>query len=164
MDEEAKHSTSSSSSSSSSEGLEERCACVSAEGAISLLLRLSMGMLFFIAGLNKFVGQGGASGAAQWIIGEFKETYLPLFLVVPYAYVLPYFEILLGAALILGIFTRAALLVCGLLLISLALGNAVTHDYATVANNLNYVLITAVALWFASRDNPYSLDGLLERK
>ena len=147
------------SESSSSETLDGHL--LSATGATGMLLRLSLGTLFFVAALNKFLGEGGASGASRWIIGEFRETYLPWFLVAPFAYVLPYVEIVLGALLILGLFTRWALTFCGLLLISLAMGKAVTHDYATVSQNLNYVLLAAAGLWFASRDNPYALDAVL---
>ncbi len=152
--------TSSSSSSSSAPG---EGAILSATGAAALLLRLSLGMLFITAALNKFTGEGGAAGATRWIIGELRETYLPNALLIPYAYVLPYVEIILGSVLILGIFTRWALTFCGLLLISLALGKAATQDYTTVSQNLNYVLMAAVGLWLASRDNPYALDALLGR-
>jgi thiosulfate dehydrogenase [quinone] large subunit len=133
------------------------------EAAIAFLLRLSLGMLFLFAGLGKFLGPGGPGGTANWLVGEFEGTFLPSALLLPYAYALPYVEVVLGAALILGVATRPVLMVTALLLISLAFGKVLLKDHATVANNLNYVLIAAVALWFASKDDRYSLQGLWQK-
>jgi thiosulfate dehydrogenase (quinone) large subunit len=134
-----------------------------ANAAASGLLRLGLGMLLFFAGLNKFLGPG-PSGVSKWMAGEFSETYLPGFLVAPYAYALPFIEVAVGFLLVIGLFTRATLVVCGFLLLSLALGKMVLQDHDTVSHILNYVLITAVALWFASRDNRYSVDGLVRAR
>ena len=41
-------------------------------------------------------------------------------------------------------------------------GKVLQGDHATVANNLNYVLMTAVAYWFTARDNPISVDRFHE--
>ncbi len=130
------------------------------ESVGGFLLRLALGVLLFVAAVNKFTGPG-PSGFAAWILDEFEATYIPRILVIPYAYTLPYIELLLGVALILGVFTKISLTVSGLLLISLAFGKMVQQDHATVANNLNYVLMAAVALWFAWKDNALSLDRLV---
>ena len=134
-----------------------------ANAAASGLLRLALGMLFFMAGLNKFLGPGPV-GVSQWMVSEFSGTFMPGFLVAPYAYVLPFIETAVGLLLIFGLFTRATLAVCGLLLLSLAFGKSVLQDHATVSSILNYVFMTAVALWFASRDNRYSVDGLIRAR
>lgn len=129
-----------------------------AMAAAGLMLRLGLGMLFFIAALNKLVGPGPA-GFARWMLDEFAETYLPAIMIAPFAYVLPYVELLLGAALILGVFTRSALAVTGLLLVALAFGKAVQGDYTVVSANLNYVLMAAAALWFNRRGAAFSVDA-----
>lgn len=133
------------------------------ESVAGFLLRLSLGVLLFFAAVGKFIGPG-PGGFANWILQEFEGTYLPRILVLPYAYTLPYLEFLLGVVLILGIFTRVSLTVAGLTLLSLAFGKMVQQDHATVANNLNYVLMAAIALWFAWKDNAISVDRLLCRK
>jgi hypothetical protein len=43
----------------------------------------------------------------------------------------------------------------------LSLGKIILQDFATVANNLNYVLMVAVGLWLSGRGNAWSLDALL---
>ncbi|MBI4559971.1 MAG: DoxX family membrane protein [Candidatus Hydrogenedentes bacterium] len=137
---------------------------LSPEAAAGLLLRLALGLLFFLAGLGKFAGPGGPVGAAQGIADMFQPTFLPRILVVPFAYLLPYVEISLGALLILGVFTLEAFAVAGVMLISLAMGMAVQGKHDVVAHNLNYVLITAVGLWFTSKDNRFALDTRFRKK
>ncbi|MGI6459587.1 MAG: DoxX family protein [Candidatus Hydrogenedentales bacterium] len=136
---------------------------LSSESVVSFLLRLALGALFFFAAVGKFVGPG-PTGFAQYILQDFEGTYLPRILLLPYAYVLPYVEFALGAVLILGLFTRTSLSIAGLTLISLAFGKMVQQDHATVADNLNYVFMAAVALWLAWRDNAISLDRFLGRE
>ncbi len=137
---------------------------ISSEGAAALLLRWGLGVLFFIAGLGKFLAPGGPSAVAEKILEGFKNTYLPEFTTSTFLHVLPYMEITVGAALLIGIFSREALIACGLLLLALTFGKAVQMDAPVVASNLNYVFVTAVALWFSARDNRYSLDRLLGTK
>lgn len=127
------------------------------EAVSALLLRVGLGVLFFFAGVNKIAG--GPVAAAQGMIGNFEETYLPVILVAPFAYVLPYIEVLLGAALIVGIFTKPMLTVAGILLIMLSLGTNVMGNPPTTANNINYILVTVAALYFVCRDNRWSIDG-----
>jgi thiosulfate dehydrogenase (quinone) large subunit len=125
----------------------------------TLLLRLMLGVLFFFAGLNKFVA--GYSASVEGIIGAMKEnSWLPEFMLIPYTYPLPFIEVILGFVLIIGFRTRLALFVAGLLLISLAFGKILTGEHVTVANNANYVFMAAVA-WFFSRHDLFSLDSLL---
>ncbi len=129
------------------------------EAVSALLLRVSLGVLFFFAGLNKVIG--GPVDFAQGMIGNFEDTYLPVILVAPFAYVLPFVEVVLGAALIVGLFTKPMLAVTGILLIMLSLGTNIMGNPPTTANNVNYVLVTVAALYFACRDNRWSADRWL---
>ena len=127
------------------------------EAVSALLLRVSLGALFFLAGLNKIIG--GPVDFAQGMIENFEETYLPVILVAPFAYVLPYIELVLGAALIVGLFTKPMLTLTGILLIMLSLGTNIMGNPPTTANNVNYVLVTVAALYFVCRDNRWSIDA-----
>jgi thiosulfate dehydrogenase [quinone] large subunit len=125
---------------------------------IGLFLRLSIGILFFIAGLSKLFG-GLQHFAVDYIVREFSETWIPNFLLYPFAYLLPFFELIGGFFLIVGLFTRRTLVVMGIVLLLLEFGKAVQKDSATVAQIANYILILCAALW-AVREDPYSVDAL----
>jgi thiosulfate dehydrogenase [quinone] large subunit len=126
----------------------------------TLLLRLALGMLFFFAAVNKFVG--GYDNFTSYILSDFEDTWLPAFLLYPYAYALPFVELVLGAVLILGLATRWSFLIAGVLLISLAFGKVVQQEYGVVASNLNYVLIAAAGLWTSSKGDDYGLGGWMK--
>ncbi len=136
---------------------------ISSEGAAAFILRLALGALFFMAGLGKFLAPGGALAVSQKLMDGFADTYLPASLTWAFLRTLPYVEISLGAILVIGLFTRECLIICGLLLLSLAFGMMVKGEHAVVAQNLNYVFMAAIALWLSGRDNRYSLDCLIWR-
>jgi thiosulfate dehydrogenase [quinone] large subunit len=88
---------------------------------------------------------------------------LPAAMVMPFAYTIPFCEVIGGALILLGLFTRLGLTIIGLLLIGLTFGVVVLGDPSTVAHNLQYALINFVLLWFVDL-NRFSIDGLLGRK
>ena len=145
--------------------MNDRCSCCgfSPEGMGALLMRLCLGVLFFFAGFGKFMAPGGFTAMAQKIQEGFAGTWLPGILVAPYAHVLPFVEIAVGTALLLGLCTRWAFFLSGVLLVSLAFGMMVQQQHAVVANNFNYVLFAVAGIWLSARDNPLSVDQCLKR-
>ena len=128
---------------------------------VGFLLRLPIGILFFFAGLNKFID--GYGNFVSWIMKDMTEnTWLPAFVLYPYAHILPFIEVTVGVLLIIGLFTRSTLFITALLLTSLMFGKVLTHDYATSANNANYVFMTALAFYF-SRYNCISVDKFIRK-
>ncbi|MGD0052086.1 MAG: MauE/DoxX family redox-associated membrane protein, partial [Vulcanimicrobiaceae bacterium] len=77
---------------------------------VVLVLRIVLGAIFIVAGVSKI---GHASLFAAEIAGF---RILPQIVIAPLALVLPFLELLLGAYLILGLFTRAAAWIAALLL------------------------------------------------
>lgn len=121
-------------------------------------LRLSMGVLFFFAGVGKF--QRGYGGFVEYINTTFAETWLPGFSVSIFAHVLPFAELGLGALLILGLFTFPALILTNLLMVNLAFGQILLGEHGTVFNNMAYVAILSAAIAL-SEFNRISLDFLV---
>ena len=124
------------------------------------LVRITYGVIFvttgtskFLLGLTNFVG-----GMNQRFSGK-----LPAAVVMPFAYAIPFCEVIAGILILIGLFTRVGLTVTGLLLIGLTFGVTWLGDSATVAHNLQYVLINFVLLWFVEF-NRYSLDALYGRR
>lgn len=124
------------------------------------LLRVTTGVIFlffgigkFMAGLTVFVG-----GMNQRFAGK-----LPAAMVMPFAYALPFGEVISGLLILTGLFTRVGLMIAGLLLVGLTFGTVMLGDAPTVAHNLQYALVIFVLLWFVDL-NCFSLDGLFNRR
>jgi thiosulfate dehydrogenase (quinone) large subunit len=124
------------------------------------LLRVTFGVIFLTTGMVKFTMGAGAFAAA--VQPSFAGK-LPMFLVGPFLYLLPFGEVTVGAMLILGLFTQLALVLAGLLLMALTFGKTAVNDSATVAGNLSYILVAFVLLWLSDHDG-YSIDRLRRGK
>src|SRR6266540_7173551 len=83
------------------------------------LLRLTFGVVFLFSGIGKF--RGGIGNFAGNMLQQFSGKLLAV-LVQPFAYVLPFAETILGALIVLGLFTPLALSFSGLLLVALTFG------------------------------------------
>jgi len=124
------------------------------------LLRATMGVIFLFYGIGKFL-----IGLANFV-GGMNQNFsgkLPAFMVMPFAYVIPFAEVTAGTLILFGLFTRAGLIISGLLLIGLTFGLVMLGQAPNVAHNLQYALVNFVLLWFVDL-NRYSIDGLLHRR
>lgn len=133
----------------------KECSCW--KDVLTLLLRLLLGMLFLVAGLGKF---GDLAAFRGYIHKEFDPTFLAGPLLVVFSYALPFVEVAAGALLVLGLFTRPALVLTALTLIALFFGKLVVADRQTTAFIAVYFLITVYTLRSAE-NNRYALDSLL---
>ena len=124
-----------------------------------LLLRVTMGVIFLFYGIAKF-----SAGLANFV-GGMNQRFsgkLPAVMVMPFAYVLPFGEVVCGLLIALGLFTRIGLTISGLLLIGLTFGMVMLGDAPTVAHNLQYALVNFILLWLVDL-NRYSLDRVFGR-
>lgn len=125
-----------------------------------LLLRLPLGAYMFMAGFNKIFKVG---------VGEFARgslslapSALPDAVNRAYLHALPFAELLVGALLLLGLFTRYAALVNVMLLVSILVATGITggtgpFHHATMFLGASLML----ALVGPGR---ISLDGMMSRK
>ena len=116
---------------------------------ISLILRVAMGLLFAMATIAKFVM--GLSATSGLMVSTFKDTWLPLALVVPYTYVLPFAEALIAVWLLTGIKLRAAWIFTSLVLLTLSFGLFVAKQ-TSVSDIYVYLIISCVGLYFSKYD------------
>ena len=126
-----------------------------------VVFRLTLGTNFLFHGLARMLG-GGVEGFASGTTKAFAGTPLPPGIVHAFLAVLPYVELILGALILLGLFTRWALAAAGLLIAVLMFGTSMRADWVTVSIQMIY----AIALYLALAnldDNCCSLDKLLSR-
>jgi len=119
------------------------------ENWISLILRIAMGWLFFIAAYNKFTM--GLHHSAGFIAESVKDTFLPGFLVVPYGYILPVAEGLIAALLFSGFKLRAGWVLTAAVLISLIVGLTVAKQSAS--DLYVYLVLTCAGIYFSRYDH-----------
>jgi thiosulfate dehydrogenase (quinone) large subunit len=120
------------------------------------LLRFTLGISIFIHGavrlpkIQEFAAQ---------LVTQFANTPLPAFLVRPFAMGLTMEEVFTGFLLVIGLWTRWALIIGALTMATLVFGTALRSDWPTVAIQLLYAAIYAVLL--AMREyNSLAVDAL----
>lgn len=135
--------------------------CKYIHATATLLLRLALGLMFLTAGVGKI--SHGVGGFVQYLLEQFKGTFLPAFFLQSFGYVLPFAETAIGALLLAGLFTRPAFFFASLLSISLFWGQFLIGQYDVAAHNAIYVLFAVLSLRWSS-DNMLSLDCLRKKK
>lgn len=120
-----------------------------------LLLRLTLGVNILMHGLSRILS--GLSPFATEMIKQFTSTPLPPSLVHAFAYALPWSELFLGIAILLGLWTRAALVLGALEIVVLTFGIALTQNWAVAAIQMTYAVVYAILLSFEEY-NRWSLD------
>ena len=125
------------------------------------LLRMTVGLMFFVFGVSKFLR--GLDTVALGMQSRMAEAPMPEFLVGAFARVLPFGEVAIGLLLMVGLFTRGALVAAALLMMALTVGVVLEPSPATVAANVNYALIIVALLWLSEYDG-YSVDHLRDRR
>jgi thiosulfate dehydrogenase [quinone] large subunit len=124
------------------------------------LMRITYGVIFLFYGVGKFMV--GLSNFVGGMNQQFSGK-LPAFMVMPFAYAIPFCETISGTLILFGLLTRVGLTLSGMLLIGLTFGLVMLGQADKVAHNLIYVLANFLLLWFSDL-NRISLDGLFARK
>ncbi len=113
---------------------------------ITLLIRFSLGIIFVAHGIGKVMSY---PQSPTGIIEGFAETWLPGFVVIPFAYALPFVELLVGLMFLAGYQYLLALIVTGALLAVLSFGKVVQGQPQGVGPNLTYLLVVLVGVYFS---------------
>lgn len=139
---------------------------------VSLLIRLVVGVVLLFAGIAKLVmiigGTVGYGTFIQSFVDGIKGTWAYNWpfraLMYAFAALLPWLETGLGLLVSIGYRTRLALVAAAVLLGHLMFGMQLMGNGDVAANNSQYVVYAAIAYYFASRGNRYSLDAVLAKK
>jgi thiosulfate dehydrogenase [quinone] large subunit len=123
------------------------------------VFRLTLGINILVHGAGRIFGPGVEAFASTTAV-EFSKTALPTVLVHAFLVVLPFAELVLGVLTTLGLFTRWALALGGLLIAALVFGTAMRSDWNTVGVQMIYA-ITYYLLLVNRGYNRFSLDSVI---
>lgn len=124
------------------------------------LLRIVFGVNIFFHGLSRLLGDHAAFLA--YLSQQMSKAPLPKSILPPLAAALPWTEATIGLLLLLGLFTRFALVAGSLVLIILMAGITLAQNWEVAGIQLIYCAIYFVLLTHRGR-NFYSLDTLIAR-
>jgi thiosulfate dehydrogenase [quinone] large subunit len=126
--------------------------------AAFLLLRLAIAVSMFTHGLVRLPKLNQFS---TWMIGNFEKSMIPKFMILPFSYALPVAEFLIGLLLILGIFTKPALIAGGVVMIFLLSGTGMIENWEAIPSQLIHIAFFAILL-SSIEYNSYSIDNFLK--
>ena len=135
---------------------------------VLLLNRVSMGLYFLIAGVNKLrpTDEAGLteklSAFAAYVVTS-APSWLPEALARAYGYALPFAEILAGALVVIGLAGRWAAAVMSLILVSITAGHTGLTDEGKPFH-ANVVFLTLVILLAVVGPGRISLDAAFGRR
>lgn len=120
-----------------------------------LLARLGIGMTSFGHGLVRLPK---LPAFAAHMSAPFAHSMLPEAIVIPFAYLLPFLEFGVGLLLLLGLFTKQALIAGAIVMILLIFGTTAIEQWQNLDSQLVHLAFFAVLLPFVDRYNSYALD------
>ena len=125
------------------------------------LLRIVFGVNIFLHGVSRLVG--GHTAFLAYLSQQMAKAPLPKGILPPFAAVLPWAEATVGLLLLLGLFTRFALVAGSLVMIVLMAGITLAQGWDVAGIQLIYCFIYFLLLTHRGR-NFYSLDTLIAKR
>jgi thiosulfate dehydrogenase [quinone] large subunit len=118
--------------------------------------RVTLGLNMFLHGFMRII-----TGLSAWEATQaqlFVNAPLPMPLVHAFLYALPFIETVIGALLILGLFTRETLIAGAIMIFILVFGTGVRQEWGTVGAQMLYVLYYYLMI-VRLEDNWLALDN-----
>lgn len=124
------------------------------------LLRIAFGVNFAGHGLIRIYNGVGTFAATT--AEHLAKSPLPHSFTYAFSYAIPFLEAILGLTLILGVFTRAALICGAVFMIALTIGVTSNQQWDIAGEQLLYSVVFFLLLFFLD-ENTLSLDNALRR-
>jgi thiosulfate dehydrogenase [quinone] large subunit len=126
-----------------------------------VLLRLGIALSMFGHG---FVRMPKLEKFSGWMVGNFQKSILPDWMVVPFSYVLPIAELLVGILLLIGLFTRGALIGGAVVMLALIFGTTLIESWDSLPSQLIHLAYCALLIGYVEQYNGYSLDKVINKR
>jgi thiosulfate dehydrogenase [quinone] large subunit len=125
------------------------------------LLRATTGLNISLHGFTR-IFIGGMPAFFNYMLGQFKDTALPVWQVHAFASVLPYVELVMGALLLVGLWTRWMSALGALIMMALVFGTSFRSDWNLVFLQMFYSFLYFLLLFYRKYD-AWSVDALLRK-
>ncbi len=130
-----------------------------------LIARVILGLIFFMAGLWKVFTLGPAEHARRWFVGPYADTFLPMWSLWATGTVVPVVEFIAGALLLVGRWTRPALLGLGGVLIVVTFGHLLAEPlYQFHTHVIPRTALLLFVLTMPASEDRISVDSWLARR
>jgi thiosulfate dehydrogenase (quinone) large subunit len=124
------------------------------------LLRIALGVNFAGHGLIRIYNGVGSFAAST--AEHLAKSPLPHSITLGFSYAIPFLEAILGLTLILGVFTRIALVCGALFMMALTIGVTSNLQWDIASQQLLYSIIFFLLLYLIEH-NAFALDGSLPK-
>jgi|SRR5690554_3112552 len=125
-----------------------------------LLVRLAIALSMFGHG---FVRLPKLQAFSEGMLKNFENSMLPAFLTLPFSYILPIAELIVGLFLILGWFTRLSAIVGAAVMLSLIFGSSLVENWTAIPIQLIHIAFFAYVIQHIE-NNTYAIDNILREK
>ncbi len=130
-----------------------------------LIARAILGLIFFMAGLWKVFTIGPVAHALRWFVEPYADTFLPTWSLWAAGTVVPVVELVAGALLLIGLWTRAALLALGGVLVLVSFGHLLADPlYAFHTHVIPRTALLLFVLTMPASEDRISVDDWLARR
>lgn len=121
--------------------------------------RAVVGLIFFMAGVWKVFELGPAAHVRRYFL-PFQDTFLPTWSLWAVGFAIPFVELIAGALVILGLFTRPALISLGFVLVIVTFGHLLHQPlYAFHEHVIPRLALVLLVLLLPREWDRYSIDG-----
>jgi len=128
-----------------------------------LFARLVLGLIFFMAGAWKLFQLGPLEHARRYFL-PFSETFLPVWSLWAVGVVIPFIEFLAGGLVIIGLRTREALVLLGLVLVIVTFGHLLKEPlYELHTHVIPRLALLLFVLMLPREEDRFSFDYLIKR-
>ncbi|MEM7760504.1 MAG: DoxX family protein [Cyanobacteria bacterium P01_A01_bin.40] len=124
------------------------------------LLRIVVGINYFNHGATRIFNVPGFMDA---MVNTMQDSWIPEFLVRINAALVPPIELIVGALMIFGLFTRGALIACFVLMAVLMYGVTIIQNWDVASSQLIYNIVLFILLAGVNFDR-ISVDAWLKNK
>ena len=125
-----------------------------------LIVRIAIGLSMFGHGSVRLPKlQAFSEGMSK----NFENSMLPEILTLPFSYILPIAEFIIGLLLILGCFTRISAIAGSVVLLSLIFGSSLIENWNAIPTQLIHIAFFAYVIQHME-SNTYAIDNVVGEK